>query len=143
MVGSLHAAEAGNGEAAAPERGSLRRFCFALTVAALLAACGHAPDAAPSIAAAPAAFDTTGLSGLSAAQLVARYGKPDFRRSDPPAQLWQYRRAGCVLDVFLYRDAGVFRVAHAEARSSGLIEVVGSCGDGGAPAAPVTRQSLL
>lgn len=142
MVGSLHAAEAQNGEAPAQERGCFRRFCFAVTVAALLAACGHVPDAADP-AAAPAVFDAAGLSGLSAAQLVARLGQPDFRRTDPPAQLWQYRRAGCVLDVFLYRDAGALRVVHAETRARGLIEVGGTCGDGGAPAAPVTRQSQL
>jgi hypothetical protein len=56
------------------------------------------------------------LHDLTAAQLVAMIGEPDFRRVEPPAELWQYRSADCVLDLFLYGDGQTFHVVHADAR---------------------------
>ncbi len=56
------------------------------------------------------------LENLSAPELVARLGPPDFRRQDPPAELWQYRGATCVLDLFLYPDGPALKVARAQSR---------------------------
>jgi hypothetical protein len=53
---------------------------------------------------------------LAPADIVALLGQPDFRRSDPPAEIWQYRRADCILDIFLYADAGAYRVLYSETR---------------------------
>jgi hypothetical protein len=99
----------------------------------LLGACGGAPPpqaaapVAPALAAAvplqPAALRRPTLpllTGLSAAELLARFGEPDFRRAEPPAELWQYRSADCVLDVFLYAGAGGAHVVHSETRERDL-----------------------
>ncbi len=54
-----------------------------------------------------------GLAGNALARLL---GTPGFMRIDDPAALWQYRGTGCILDVFLYADGPVYRVAHLEFR---------------------------
>jgi len=64
-----------------------------------------------------AVADPQRLKGLQAQQLNASLGSPSFRRKDPPAEVWQYAGKGCVLDVFLYDEKGLKRVAFAELRS--------------------------
>jgi len=158
MVRSLRAAMAGNGEAAAARRGHLRR-CFSMGAwLALLGACSTVPPAdapvpppTPLAAAAlplqPAAAhlpDMRKLTGLSAAEVVALFGEPDFRRAEPPAELWQYRGADCVLDLFIYRDAGGAHVRHSEARDRSLVKAgTGSCAGGGEALVGRARQSRL
>lgn len=44
--------------------------------------------------------------GLGAGDVVARFGEPQLRRAEPPAELWQYRSADCVLEVILYAESG-------------------------------------
>jgi len=57
------------------------------------------------------------LSGVGGAEVTALLGAPHFRRVDAPAELWQYRVNGCVLDLFLYpTSAGTLTVDHLEAR---------------------------
>jgi hypothetical protein len=63
------------------------------------------------------------LQGLTAAELLRLLGEPDFRRQEPPAEVWQYRGADCVLDLFLYKSAEAYRVAYADTRNRGLIRV--------------------
>lgn len=68
---------------------------------------------------APAALrvpDLDKLAGLRPGELVALFGEPDLRRAEPPAELWQYRGADCVLDIFLYREVGGVHVIHSEMR---------------------------
>jgi hypothetical protein len=143
MVGSRRAARTANGEATARAGGRLGRFLFAGGGLALLAACSAAPTpsssplaAAPGPArAAPVAIRIPAprsLTGLSAAQVVALLGKPDFRRAEPPAELWQYRGADCVLDLFFYEGAGGARVLHSETRDRSLLGAGGGdCAGGG------------
>lgn len=50
------------------------------------------------------------------ARLVAEFGEPRLRRRESPAEVWQYRAQGCVLDIFLYKEAQSFKVVHLEAR---------------------------
>lgn len=57
------------------------------------------------------------LTGMDPAQLIALLGEPDLRRREPPAELWQYRNADCVLDVFLYGEGNRYRVLHSETRN--------------------------
>jgi hypothetical protein len=122
-----------NGEATAPSGGRFRRFLFAGAALLLLAACAakapvapaSAPDrpAAPVAAMRPAAaraIDLARLDGLTPAELVQRFGEPDFRRAEPPAELWQYRGARCVLELFLYDAAGGIRVLRSEAYDRSL-----------------------
>lgn len=56
------------------------------------------------------------LRDMSDRQLMQRLGAPDFTRRDPPAEIWQYRSASCVLDVFLYPEADGLKVVHATTR---------------------------
>ena len=71
------------------------------------------------------------LRDLSAAELVALIGEPDFRRVEPPAELWQYRSTDCVLDLFLYGDGQKFHVVHAAARDRDVTRSdPARCGDG-------------
>jgi hypothetical protein len=56
------------------------------------------------------------LKGMKQADIVALLGEPDFRRNEPPAELWQYRAADCVLDLFFDRGADGLRVSAAATR---------------------------
>lgn len=103
-----------------------------MTVTAFLGAC-----AAPQPAAAPPASPTVGMShqiepasatvsaplqmsGLKAlagrrpTEIQRILGRPDLRRNEPPAMLWQYRDADCVLNLFFYRERGTDRLVHME-----------------------------
>ncbi len=61
--------------------------------------------------------DPSKLRGLSSPLLHAALGAPNFRRRDRNAEIWQYYGEGCVLDLFLYEEAGQNRVAHYIVRS--------------------------
>jgi len=63
---------------------------------------------------------TRELVGKSESDVRSELGAPAFKRTDGPAQVWQYRGASCLLDVFLYKEGGGgFRVKHAELRRRG------------------------
>lgn len=66
------------------------------------------------------------LIGLGAANILKMLGIPDFKRHDPPAEIWQYRKDGCLLDLFLYQDDGQYRVTHVEVRGHSIEEVSGA-----------------
>jgi len=55
------------------------------------------------------------LTGLHQPDILALLGKPDFTLDEPPAELWQYRAADCVLSLFFYRAPKEFRLVRAEA----------------------------
>ncbi|MBT3172698.1 MAG: hypothetical protein HN333_14850 [Rhodospirillaceae bacterium] len=57
------------------------------------------------------------LQGLDSNAVTALLGAPHFQRVDNPAEIWQYRRNGCVLDLFLYPASnGALAVDHLETR---------------------------
>ena len=64
----------------------------------------------------PVDDDPERFRAATPATLVAELGEPRLRRQEPPAEVWQYRGQGCVLDFFLYQDAQTFKVVHIEAR---------------------------
>jgi hypothetical protein len=150
MIGSV-GATAGGASGASAVRAA------ALLIVLLLVACGGdsmtppvAQGSAPSggtIAA--TAVSTRGielgkLMGLGAPDLLVLFGEPDFRRTEPPAELWQYRSADCVLDLFLYRDEHGYRVIHAETRQREPMPAgAGRCGDGIAAFGIHHRQTRL
>jgi hypothetical protein len=74
-------------------------------------------DSAPD--AQPAGFTPTAgnLLGANPTKLEQWLGKPGLVRLDDPAQVWQYRAQGCVVDVYLYPSSDGMAVSHAEARS--------------------------
>jgi hypothetical protein len=151
MVGSLCAAKAANGRGAATWRGSLRRFFYAGAALAMLAGCSAAKPEPPAAAVTlppalvveqPSAPQP--LTGLSAKEVVALLGEPDFRRAEPPAELWQYRSADCVLDLFFYSDVAGAHVVRAETRDRSLIQAgAGRCTGASEPIAGRTRQTRL
>ena len=92
----------------------------------LIGACASPPLASSSSAPVQTANlppDVERLRGLSAADLARLLGEPEFIRQEPPAVIWQYRSAECVLDLFLYRSADELRVAYAETHDRGVIRV--------------------
>lgn len=100
-----------------------RRFCAVLciTLATVAAGCEanpHVGAAAPASAQSPAA--TAPLlalfHNLTTEKVEALVGEPDFRRVEPPAELWQYRTEECVVDLFFYGEGQNRRVVLADAR---------------------------
>ncbi|OFX09653.1 MAG: hypothetical protein A2516_07585 [Alphaproteobacteria bacterium RIFOXYD12_FULL_60_8] len=59
--------------------------------------------------------------GKDEATLLHLLGKPLLVRREAPAQVWQYHGETCVLDFFLYQDAGQdagpFVVTYTETRA--------------------------
>lgn len=102
-------------------------FFAVIMAAGFLAACAAPaiPTATPitqaqsaPIQAAPAALPVPGLqdlTGLHQSDILAMLGRPDLKRDEPPAQLWQYRAADCILNLFFYREHDGYRLVHAEA----------------------------
>ncbi len=124
---------------------------FLVGCAAPEAVTSRAPgQAIPSPAAATLSARIPGLqelTGLHPPDIVAMLGQPDLRRDEPPAQLWQYRAADCVLNLFFYREGTGYRLAHAETwqRSLGGSATSARCNDENAPvrAHLVSVQSSL
>lgn len=72
------------------------------------------------------------LIGLSRDAVLQTLGRPVFMREDGPAQLWRYPWAECYLEVFLFRDQGLYQVTHAELRPRlAGISGSGNCNDRG------------
>lgn len=61
--------------------------------------------------------DPAQLLGLSGSDVTARLGEPALIRREGQAEVWQYRRVRCVLDLFLYGD--VKQVEHVDLRDRG------------------------
>ncbi|GEM_PF-1451533 len=98
-----------------------------------LAALGHAPA-------------IRDLTGLAPGQVAALIGNPDLRRVDPPAEIWQYRTADCVLDLYFYDSGSSSRLVYAESHSrqpqQGPSQAA-SCRNDLAPLVHPTRQTRL
>lgn len=72
---------------------------------------------APAVTAPPGIDSPRRLVGLDRPALQTLLGNPALRRIEGKAELWQYRAASCVLDVFLYPGKdGAARVTHADLR---------------------------
>lgn len=103
-----------------------RRAFRPVALAAGLALAACTPDQPPRIAGAAQDFSDPGkaalggeakrLQGLASPEVQAVLGRPNFTRRDASAEIWQYYGAGCVLDLFLYDDSGVTRVAFLQVR---------------------------
>jgi hypothetical protein len=107
-----------------PDR-SAPLLLLALTLAALGACTQTLPEpeplaetaTAPTAAVpAPEAPPPETLLGASREAVAERLGKPMFLMRAEASEIWQYRAQGCVLDLFLYEDAGDMRVTYIEAR---------------------------
>ena len=95
---------------------------FILASALLLSACATRAPESPSelpVARPEAPRAPTGLVGLTASDLVQRFGVPALQVREGAGLKLQFRGRGCVLDAYLYRPvqgAGVERVTHVDAR---------------------------
>lgn len=58
------------------------------------------------------------VMGLDEFAIQRLLGAPRLIRREAPAEVWQYRTAACVLDLFLYDEAAGRRVTYAEARTA-------------------------
>jgi hypothetical protein len=123
--------------------GSASRGCAAICLAGslslLLAGCdanrnaGLAPLSAPrpSGEAIMLSPQLARLHDKSTAEVQAMVGSPDFRRLEPPGELWQYRSRECVVDLFFYGANDDRRVVHIDSRSRDPARVTEErCGDG-------------
>jgi hypothetical protein len=93
--------------------------------ALFLAACATRPASTPTPAPiAPAAVSVEqpplrgDLIGLSANELVARFGTPRLQVGEGSGTKFQFANSSCVLDAYLYAatGGGVLRVAHVDTR---------------------------
>jgi hypothetical protein len=57
------------------------------------------------------------LVGLDPGAVHDLLGTPLRSRRDSPAEVWQYLSEACVVDLFLYEEAGGYRVTFYEART--------------------------
>ncbi len=105
-----------------------------LTPILFLAACAPrvAQQPAPGPGTPPVEHVSSGvLIGLTASELGARFGRPNFQVREGDGTKLQWSENGCVLDAYLYpppNGQGVPRVAHVDARNpSGVDLDIDSC----------------
>ena len=98
----------------------LMRRISVIAFSVLLASCASTPQA-PVVQEAQRPQPTTGpklLYGLSAQDLVVRFGKPAFQVREGTSLKLQFRGRRCVLDAYLYPSTGsVLRVTHVDTRA--------------------------
>ena len=98
----------------------MRRLTVALAL--VLAACATAPEQQPAQApptiVTPSPHIQSSLLGLTANDLVQRFGNPALQVREGASVKLQFRRRGCVLDAYLYAppSGGVQRVEHVDTR---------------------------
>ena len=95
----------------------MRRILIASTL--LLAGCATRPETpAEQPALVPVQPTRSDLLGLSAGELVQRFGNPALQIREGAGLKLQFRRRGCVLDAYLYAASGggVERVSHVDTR---------------------------
>ena len=96
----------------------MRRLAFALTL--FLAACATRPQQPPvaEVPQAPTSTEPRVLFGLTAQELVGRFGNPALQVREGNSLKLQFRSRRCVLDAYLYASqAGApLRVTHVDTR---------------------------
>jgi hypothetical protein len=98
---------------------SMRR-AIALSLTLLLAACATAPQqtAAPQPSSPAQPEETGSLVGLTAQDLVGRFGAPALQVREGSSLKLQFRGVACVLDAYLYPSSGsgALKVTHVDTR---------------------------
>ena len=100
----------------------MRRLILACTL--VLSGCATAPQQAPQPAPQPVEITATpqtarsGLVGLTAPELVSRFGNPALQVREGSSLKLQFRGRNCVLDAYLYPSTGgALRVTHIDTRA--------------------------
>jgi len=83
-------------------------------------AAASSPQAVSASAEAPPTGGPDNPLGLDPVGLTRWFGAPSLIRRDYPAEVWQYRAKGCVLELYLYPVGDHMAVTHAEAREPGM-----------------------
>ena len=99
------------------------RRILALTAVLLLAGCAtRVPESPNENAQAPAAMPApplrVGLLGLSAGELMQRFGSPALQIREGSGLKLQFRGRACILDAYLYPTSQGERVTHIDTRVS-------------------------
>jgi hypothetical protein len=86
------------------------------------AACATAPQQQPApqpTVIAPISESRGTIIGLTAGELVQRFGNPSLQIREGSSLKLQFRRRNCVLDAYLYSppSGGVQRVSHVDTRN--------------------------
>ena len=96
------------------------RRLFALSLVALLAGCATRPQQAPAPAPVvqPEPQEQNSLSGLTAQELVGRFGAPALQIREGSSLKLQFRGPRCVMDAYLYPSggSGTLKVTHVDTR---------------------------
>jgi hypothetical protein len=97
----------------------MRRYLLT-SFALLLAGCATAPRQAPPPApvSEPKPEETSSLVGLSAQELVGRFGAPALQVREGSSLKLQFRGQRCVMDAYLYPSgsSGSLKVTHVDTR---------------------------
>jgi hypothetical protein len=98
----------------------MRRLLVASTL--FLAGCATRPQPQPVVPApvVPRPQAPSGLVGVTAAELIQRFGTPALQIREGTSLKLQFRTRTCVLDAYLYPGAsggGMLRVSHVDTRA--------------------------
>jgi hypothetical protein len=99
---------------------AMRRL-LAVSLALILAGCAARPQgvAAPAMAPTPEVPEQqNSLAGLTAQELVGRYGTPALQIREGNSLKLQFRGPRCVMDAYLYPygNSGTLKVTHVDTR---------------------------
>jgi hypothetical protein len=96
----------------------MRRLLLAVALVVSGCATAPAPQPQPAIPSTPAPRPQTSLIGMTAGELIQRFGSPRIQVREGAGLKLQFRAANCVLDTYLYASGSgaAERVTHVEAR---------------------------
>jgi len=94
------------------------RRLIALSLSLLLAACATRPQQPTVAQPVPQPQPQNSLSGLTAQELVGRFGAPALQIREGSSLKLQFRGARCVMDTYLYPSggSGTLKVTHVDTR---------------------------
>lgn len=95
------------------------RRILPVTLALVIAGCARGPATGPAIPVPIVPTERGVLIGLTATELVQRFGAPALQVREGPGLKIQFRGPRCVVDAYLYRPVngqGVERVTHVDTR---------------------------
>lgn len=104
----------------------MRRFAAA-SLTLFAAACATAPKTATpgQVEQTPPSAHTRGeIIGLTAEELIHRFGPPALQIREGESLKFQFRNAQCVLDAYLYPSGNApYRVTYVDARTQSLADM--------------------
>ena len=95
------------------------RRLLTLSLALVLAGCAARPQQPATVTPpAPQPIESGSLTGLTAQELVARFGTPALQIREGTSLKLQFRGPRCVMDAYLYPSggSGTLKVTHVDTR---------------------------